>query len=322
MNEENKTVACKLNGRIAVPEFVRFYFLEELSDIQTVGVAKCSDEDTFDINKGKKIALSKAENKAFIKANRLLKPLLKEYGKILKLITEYEDNSDRYIRCNKEYISKLGNRLKIGYKKDNNHFIYHNGCTYVDLGLPSGTKWGVMNIGAENETDYGLYFAWGETKGYTGITEEKKFIWDDYKYGTESNLTKYNTTDGLTTLEPSDDAATVNWGGKWRMPTVDQFNELLDPSNCTNEWVEDYDGSGVNGRLFTSVRNSKTLFFPAAGYCYSGSLSYTGVSGYFWSCALSSGDEVSAQYLYFGSGGVGLDGDYRVLGFPVRGVLD
>ena len=192
--------------------------------------------------------------------------------------------------------------------------------TYVDLGLPSGTKWGVMNIGAENETDYGLYFAWGETKGYTGITEEKKFIWDDYKYGTESNLTKYNTTDGLTTLEPSDDAATVNWGGKWRMPTIEQFNELLDPSNCTNEWVEDYNGSGVNGRLFTSVRNSKTLFFPAAGYCYDGSLNGTGVYGDFWSCALSSGDEVGAQDLYFSSGEVGLGSSHRVLGLPVRPV--
>ena len=195
------------------------------------------------------------------------------------------------------------------------------GHSFVDLGLPSGTKWGVMNIGAENETDYGLYFAWGETKGYTGITEEKKFIWDDYKYGTESNLTKYNTTDGLTTLEPSDDAATVNWGGKWRMPTIEQFNELLDPSNCTNEWVEDYNGSGVNGRLFTSVRNSKTLFFPAAGYCYSGSLSYTGVSGYFWSCALSSGGEVYAQDLGFDSGVVALDDFTRVLGLPVRPVF-
>ena len=206
-------------------------------------------------------------------------------------------------------------------KKNDNSSVL-GGHTYVDLGLPSGTKWGVMNIGAENETDYGLYFAWGETKGYTGITEEKKFIWDDYKYGTESNLTKYNTTDGLTTLEPSDDAATVNWGGKWRIPTVDQFNELLDPSNCTNEWVDNYNGSGVNGRLFTSVRNSKTLFFPAAGYCYDGSLDGAGVYGGFWSCALSSGVEVGAQSLSFRRGGAVLSNGSRVLGLPVRPVFN
>ena len=208
-----------------------------------------------------------------------------------------------------------------GRQKNDNSSIF-SGHTYVDLGLPSGTKWGVMNIGAENETDYGLYFAWGETKGYTGITEEKKFIWDDYKYGTESNLTKYNTTDGLTTLEPSDDAATVNWGGKWRMPTIEQFNELLDPSNCTNEWVEDYDGSGVNGRLFTSVRNSKTLFFPAAGNLYDDSLSSTEVVGVFWSCALSWIAELRAQLLYFDSGEVGMYGSSRVRGFSVRPVFN
>ena len=202
---------------------------------------------------------------------------------------------------------------------------YSSGHTYVDLGLPSGTKWGVMNIGAENETDYGLYFAWGETKGYTGITEEKKFIWDDYKYGTESNLTKYNTTDGLTTLEPSDDAATVNWGGKWRMPTIEQFNELLDPSNCTNEWVEDYDGSGVNGRLFTSVRNSKTLFFPAAGLCSDGGKSGIGNYVYIFSRTLNNYANIPSSAFSFMSAyriSPRRSAHTRCFGITVRGVLE
>ena len=198
-----------------------------------------------------------------------------------------------------------------------------NGHSYVDLGLPSGTKWATMNIGAEKETDYGLYFAWGETQGYSGITDEKQFSWDDYKYGTSSsNLTKYNSTDGLTTLEPSDDAATVNWGGKWKMPTVDQINELLNTENCTNEWVENYNNSGVNGRLFTSVRNGNKLFAPTAGGCDGGSLNYVGERGYVWSCALSSDDEVCAQDLGFGRGNAGLD--YycvRCCGLSVRAVF-
>ena len=197
----------------------------------------------------------------------------------------------------------------------------YNSHTYVDLGLPSGTKWATMNIGAEKETDYGLYFAWGETQGYSGITDEKKFSWDDYKYGTRTNLTKYNSTDGLTTLEPSDDAATVNWGGKWRMPTVEQINELLDTDNCTNEWVTDYNGSGVNGVLFTSVRNENKLFVPTAGYCGEGSLYDVGELGYVWSCALLSGHEGGAQGLNFDSDGAVLGSGGRCIGLPVRSVF-
>ena len=198
-----------------------------------------------------------------------------------------------------------------------------DGHAYVDLGLPSGTKWATMNIGAEKETDYGLYFAWGETQGYSGITDEKKFNWNDYKYETDSNLTKYNSTDGLTTLESSDDAATVNWGGKWKMPTPDQINELLNTENCTNEWVENYNGSGINGRLFTSVRNGNKIFVPVAGYCSDGSLRFVGERGYVWSCALSSDNEYGAQGgLYFNSD-VALmsDENSRNIGLSVRPVF-
>ena len=196
-----------------------------------------------------------------------------------------------------------------------------NGHSYVDLGLPSGTKWATMNIGAEKETDYGLYFAWGETQGYSGITDEKQFSWDDYKYGTStSNLTKYNSTDGLTTLEPSDDAATVNWGGKWRMPTVEQINELLDTDNCTNEWVTDYNGSEVSGTLFTSVRTENKLFIPSAGKYSGGSLSYVGGGGFVWSTLLS-GTKFGAQCLYFYSGEAVLSADHRYCGLPVRSVF-
>ena len=152
----------------------------------------------------------------------------------------------------------------------------YNSHAYVDLGLPSGTKWAKMNVGASSETEAGLYFAWGETQGYTASQVgtgdgQKAFNWSDYKYGTSSsNLTKYNASDNKTHLELTDDAAAANMGGDWHMPTKEQCEELLNTTYVTNAWVTDYQGSGVNGRLFTSVSNGNTMFVPAAGYCGDG----------------------------------------------------
>lgn len=196
-----------------------------------------------------------------------------------------------------------------------------NGHSYVDLGLPSGTKWATMNIGAEKETDTGLYFAWGETQGYSGITNEKKFSWNDYKFGTESNLTKYNATDGLTTLEASDDAATVNWEGNWKMPTVEQINELLNLENCTNEWVENYNGSGINGKLLTSVRNGNKLFVPAGGGCSDGSLNGFGLYGFVWINSLLPDDNTYAYFMDIDSTAIIYDANPRNLGIQVRPVF-
>lgn len=151
-----------------------------------------------------------------------------------------------------------------------------------------------MNIGAKKETDCGLYFAWGETQGYSGITNEKRFSWNDYKFGPESNITKYNATDGLTTLEASDDAATVNWGGNWKMPTLEQVSELCNTSNCTNEWVKNYNGSGINGVVLTSVRNGNKLFVPAGGGYSDGSLNGFGFYGFMWANLLSPEDNTYA----------------------------
>ena len=172
----------------------------------------------------------------------------------------------------------------------------YNGHAYVDLGLPSGTLWATMNVGATSETDYGFHFAWGETDGYPikevegswVIDSTKQFSSNDYKYGTSSNLTKYNATDGKTVLDLEDDAVAANWGGDWHMPTAEQFQELLNTTYVTNTWVTDYQGNGVNGRLFTSVINGNTLFIPAAGACCSGSVNSVGSSGYVWASSLNS----------------------------------
>ena len=143
-----------------------------------------------------------------------------------------------------------------------------NGHDYVDLGLPSGTLWAAMNVGASKASEAGLYFQWGDAQGYSadqiGNGEgQKKFSEDysDYKWylsGTidENNLkfTKYTT--GGATLDLEDDAAHVNMGGSWHMPTPNQFQELLDNTTSTLTTQD-----GINGRLFTSKKDtSKSIF--------------------------------------------------------------
>ena len=198
---------------------------------------------------------------------------------------------------------------------------------YVDLGLPSGTLWAKMNVGATSETDPGLYFAWGETEGYTAeqVGVDKQFTWADYKFnpsGDGSTFTKYNSTDGKTVLDAEDDAAVVNMGGEWHMPTQDQCEELLNTEYVTNEWIENYNGSGMNGCLFTSVSNGNTLFIPAAGYCGDGGVYDVGEWGIVLSSSLYTGNVFSAWSFGFGSLGLGgvHDGD-RCGSYSVRGVI-
>ena len=143
----------------------------------------------------------------------------------------------------------------------------------MDLGLPSGTKWATQNVGARKPSDYGLYFQWGDTQGYTadqvGTGDgQKKFATDfsDYKWYNGSTFTKY-TTPGEA-LELEDDAAYANMGGDWHMPSSTQIQELID--NTTTAWTASDDG--VTGMTFTSTTNGKSIFIPAAGRAFSGSV--------------------------------------------------
>lgn len=196
---------------------------------------------------------------------------------------------------------------------------------YVDLGLPSGLKWATMNIGAETETDYGDYFMWGSVTPNTA----DECNWASYKYcnGSCNTLTKYNTstlygenTDNITTLESVDDAASQIIGGDWRMPTKAEFDELL--NGTTNEWITNFNGTGVNGRKFTSKTDtSKYIFIPAAGYCNSGSVVNVGYNGYVWSSSLKDEYPNLAWYLYFNSGDCDMNDGSRYRGRSVRGVM-
>ena len=197
-------------------------------------------------------------------------------------------------------------RPHVSLTKDDSKVHYfeydpYNGHQYVEIG---GVKWATMNIGASKPIDCGLYFAWGDKQGYTakqaGSGEGQKYFgWADYKYGNpdDTGITKYYT-DGLTTLEASDDAAVANWGGSWRMPTTDEFQAL--GAAVDTEWTQ---VNNVYGILCTDKKDrSKTLFFPAAGYCGGGSVSRVGDGGSYWSSSLSTGNRQYAYYLLFRSG--------------------
>ena len=170
---------------------------------------------------------------------------------------------------------------------------------YIEIG---GLKWATMNIGANNVTDIGLYFQWGDTQGYTieqvGSSEGQKYFgWADYKFnpsGDEETMTKYNSTDGKTVLDAEDDAATAAWGGNWRMPTSVEFQTL--GAAVTTAWTANYQGSGAPGLvLIDKTDESNVLFFPACGSCSNGGLSGLGGYGNYWSSSLYSSN---VQYAY------------------------
>ncbi|MBR3487763.1 MAG: hypothetical protein IKH33_00425 [Bacteroidales bacterium] len=188
---------------------------------------------------------------------------------------------------------------------------------WVDLDLPSGLLWATRNVGATLPEDYGDYFAWGETQ------PKEIYDWSTYRYcnGHSDQLTKYcndpsngynGFTDWLTTLQPGDDAATANYGG--RTPTKEEWQELA--NNTTRQWTTI---NGVNGWCFTGT-NGNSLFLPAAGRRWGSSLYYAGVSGYYWSSSLLTDYPIYAWYFYYDSDGQSVHGDLRDRGFAVRAV--
>ena len=191
---------------------------------------------------------------------------------------------------------------------------------YIDLGLPSGTLWATTNVGASVPEEYGDYFAWGET------TPKDVYDWSTYQWcmGSYTKMTKYCTesyygyngfVDNKTELDPEDDAAYVNWGPEWRMPSKAQIQELY--NNCTSQWIT---RNGVNGRLFTSNINGASLFLPAAGGWWDSDLGGAGTCGYCWSRTLNSSYPYRAYDLYFSSDNVGWSIIDRFCGRSVRAV--
>ncbi len=166
---------------------------------------------------------------------------------------------------------------------------------WVDLGLPSGTLWAEVNVGAINPSDYGDYFAWGETAPKT------TYNWSTYAYsnGTQYTLTKYNssssygTVDNKTTLEAADDAATAILGNGAYTPTATQWSELINNTTATMTTQ-----NGVRGMLVTGP-NGNSIFLPAAGYKSGTGTNAITSYGYYWTASLNSSTNSSyAQYAY------------------------
>ena len=198
--------------------------------------------------------------------------------------------------------------------------------TYVDLGL--SVLWADCNLGAAAPSEYGNYYAWGET-------EPKAFYsWDNYHNYEPPRDEPLEEYDELLQelrqiggnrgrnyeplkLQPANDAATVLLGAEWRMPTNDEWVELRQHTTMT--WTTQ---NGVNGRLFTA-NNAISLFLPAAGQRLNGELYNDSDYGIYWSSSLYGDPPYQPYFAWtfgFGSVNLGFDRENRLNGFSVRPV--
>ena len=175
-----------------------------------------------------------------------------------------------------------------------------NGHEWVDLGL--SVLWATSNVGASSPSDYGDYYAWGETKTKSSYTE--------------GNSKTYNVVMPDISGEPKYDAATANWGEGWRMPTDEELEELID--KCDWQWTTQ---GGHNGYKVTGP-NGNSIFLPAAGWRYVSSLNNAGDSGLYWSSTPGGSGTLDSYGLLFFSGGRNVDWSLRYGGQSVRPVSD
>jgi hypothetical protein len=191
------------------------------------------------------------------------------------------------------------------------------GHKYVDLGLPSKTLWATCNVGAKKAEGYGNFYAWGETKPKNDYSWEtytlpyettgfKKPVLGDREFTDKQNPHRLTGpyTESMN-MQPEDDAATVNWGNEWSIPTLEQWQELCDTTLC--RWTQQ-----KKGFLVTSKKNGKSIFLPACGNYYEKEAPKTFLNegdsvrydGLYWSSTLSGKGrfEYSASYLRFNTG--------------------
>ena len=211
------------------------------------------------------------------------------------------------------------NMYNIGRPKD---VGTHNGHEWVDLGL--SVKWATCNVGATAPEEYGNYYAWGEVK------PKKNYCWETYKYsnGTDDSLTKYISGSDeytnylnvdsitITTLDKVDDAATHNWGGRWRMPSAAEWAELRE--QCSWTWTTR--NNAKKGYEVTSKINGNSIFLPAAGFCYDTELDDANSMAFYWSSALDKSDSSYAWVIAFDEDYFSMDSEDRFYGLSVRPV--
>ena len=255
--------------------------------------------------------------------------LLKEFGdyeapesvdfcrEAYKFLTEQDENVTRLMMNGGDVVG----RVPMPDDDANNHAyvpaVVGDTITAVDLGLPSGTLWADRNIGAKSPTDYGAYFSWGNTTPHYPKKGENDWGYEENAFDYSFNSVEYKKTEGAECdkdLDLQHDAAYMNTDGLWMTPTKEQFQELFDNCIVSRKTI-----NGVNGLLFISNINGNSVFFPAAGYGYSTSLSRRSSYGYYWSRSWYSSDD--GYNLYFDSGGVNpQNNNNRYNGFSVRAV--
>ena len=161
-----------------------------------------------------------------------------------------------------------------------------NGHEWVDLGLPSGVKWATCNVGASTPGDYGNHYAWGEIVAIENGNYSIGRLYGKQAVDIGANVDY--------------DASSYSWGGGWRMPTKEEFEELI--NNCDWRW-DDQDGH--EGYLITSHNTELSIFLPSTGYIEDDyNLTYARVSGCYWSSSPSKGKK-DAYALYFDNWGHG-----------------
>lgn len=179
----------------------------------------------------------------------------------------------------------------------------------VDLALPSGTKWASCNVGATKPEEVGGYYAWGET------IEKNEYVWSNYSLCSGTEGTSNNIGENISgTIY---DVAHMQWGGKWCMPTLEEWQEVI--YNCT---VEESLVNGVKGIWLTSRKNQNRIFIPFSGCRWDTGTYYTD-NVYCWLSDLSSTSIDFAKYLIYSSRmGIGNGQDIeRFSGMPVRPVM-
>ena len=263
--------------------------IKSLSVTPTIGVCYSTKTDHPTIENAICQTLGSSMGTYNISVKGLLKGNKYFYRTYVKLL-------DNVFYSNVQSITTLGDKEELGkYRK------VVNGHVFVNLGLPSGLYWATCNVGAKTETDYGNYYAWGETTTKSSYTSDNS-TW----------CGRFHSGD----LTPSEDVATANWGKGTRMPTYDEMEELK--NNCTWEWQNNYNNTSVNGYLVTGS-NSQSVFFPAAGYGNGSDLNGAGSGGYYWTSSPCSYNNYSYG-LYFDSDYVFTNYNDRYLGLSVRAV--
>lgn len=183
-----------------------------------------------------------------------------------------------------------------------------NDYTYVDLGLASGTLWATYNVDADKPIDFGRIISWGEYESKTS------YNWESYTMCVDAdreNIIKYNKIDSLETLEPEEDAATILWGYTWRIPTFPECQELI--NGCKWSWTDDFNGTGVAGRLGTSKINGNTIFFPLT-------VKNAESVGY-WTSTINTDERSRSYYMNTGKSKIYITGYDRCWGRNVRAVV-